>query len=65
MEKHPEAGDTSWILNEMWHVTDEYAAYTYKATLYSGPEFSAMDPGFNIAGWSVPVLGEKRRQPAL
>ena len=57
VEMHPEAGDTSWISNEMWHVTDAYAGYTYKATLYSGPEFSATDAGFDIAGWSIPVLG--------
>lgn len=57
VEMHPEPGDTSWISNEMWHVTDAYAGYTYKATLYSGPEFSSTDPGFDIAGWSMPVLG--------
>ena len=58
VEMHPEAGDTSWISNEMWHVTEQIASYTYKATLYSGPEFSSTDAGFDIAGWSVPVLGE-------
>ena len=57
VEMHPEPGDTSWISNEMWHVTEEYAGYTYKATLYSGPEFSSTDPGFDIKDWSVPVLG--------
>jgi hypothetical protein len=57
VEMHPEPGDSSWISNEMWHVTDAYAGYTYKATLYSGPEFSSTDPGFDIAGWSMPVLG--------
>ena len=58
VEMHPEAGDTSWISNEMWHVTDAYAALTYKATLYSGPEFSPTDPGFDIAGWSVEQKGD-------
>jgi len=57
VQMHPEAGDTSWISNEMWHVTEQYAGYTYKATLYSGPEFSATDPGFDIKDWSIPVLG--------
>ena len=57
VEMHPEPGDTSWISNEMWHVTEQYAGYTYKAMLYSEPEFSATDPGFDIVGWSVPVLG--------
>ena len=58
VEMHPEAGDTSWISNEMWHVTDAYAALTYKALLYSGPEFSPTDPGFGIEGWSVEQKGD-------
>ena len=58
VQMHPEPGDTSWISNEMWHVTEQYAGYTYKATLYSGPEFSATDPGFDIAGWSVEQKGD-------
>ena len=58
VQMHPEPGDTSWISNEMWHVTEQYAGYTYKATLYSGPEFSATDPGFDIGGWSVEQKGD-------
>ena len=58
VEMHPEAGDTSWISNEMWHVTEDYAALTYKALLYSGPEFSPTDPGFGIKGWSVEQKGD-------
>ena len=57
VEMHPEPGDTSWISNEMWHVTEQYAGFTYKAMLYSMPKFSPNDPGFDMKGWSVPVLG--------
>ncbi len=64
IEMHPEPGDTSWICNEMWTITAEYAALKIKATLYSGSEFSPTDEGFDIKGWSdtvpgtsVPVVG--------
>ncbi len=58
VEMHPEEGDTSWITNEMWHITLEYADLSIKAVLYTGPEFSMEDPGHDIEGWSVPVKGE-------
>ena len=58
VEMHPEPGDTSWISNEMWHVTEQIASYTYKAMLYTQPEFSATDPGQGIAGWSVEQKGD-------
>jgi len=57
IELHPEPGDTSWICNEMWTITDEYAALTIKATLYSGTEFSDEDEGIDIPGWSEYVVG--------
>ena len=57
IEMHPEPGDTSWICNEMWTITDAYAALTIKATLYSGAEFSDEDKGFDIEGWSEYVVG--------
>ena len=57
LEMHPEPGDTSWICNEMWTITDAYAALTIKATLYSGAEFSDEDEGFDIDGWSEYVVG--------
>ena len=58
VEMHPEKGDTSWISNEMWHVTDAYAGFTYKALLYTQPEFSPTDPGQAIAGWSMEQKGD-------
>ena len=57
IEMHPEPGDTSWICNEMWTITDAYAALTIKATLYSGAEFSETDEGFDVDGWSEYVVG--------
>ena len=57
IEMHPEEGDTSWICNEMWTITDAYTALTIKATLYSGTEFSEEDPGSDIPGWSEYVEG--------
>ena len=57
IEMHPEPGDTSWICNEMWTITDAYTALTIKATLYSGTEFSDEDPGIDIPGWSEYVVG--------
>ena len=57
IEMHPEPGDTSWICNEMWTITDAYAALTIKATLYSNAEFSETDEGFDIDGWSEYVVG--------
>ncbi len=57
IEMHPEPGDTSWICNEMWTITDAYTALTIKATLYSGTEFSDEDPGSDIPGWSEYVVG--------
>ena len=57
IEMHPEPGDTSWICNEMWTITDAYTALTIKATLYSGTEFSEEDPGSDIPGWSEYVEG--------
>ena len=57
IEMHPEPGDTSWICNEMWTITDKYATLTIKATLYSGAEFSETDEGFDVDGWSEYVVG--------
>ena len=57
IEMHPEPGDNSWICNEMWTITDDYAALDIKATLYSQPEFSDEDEGIDIPGWSVYVKG--------
>lgn len=57
IELHPEPGDTSWICNEMWTITDAYTALRIKATLYSGSEFSDEDPGSDIPEWSEYVVG--------
>ena len=57
IEMHPEPGDTSWICNEMWTITDAYTKLTIKATLYTQPTYSDSDPGQDIEGWSEYVVG--------
>ncbi|MBO4361804.1 MAG: InlB B-repeat-containing protein [Paludibacteraceae bacterium] len=53
-----------WQTANAWTITSELAAYTIKATLYTGPTFSASDKGADIRGWStlvgmgsIPLLG--------
>ena len=53
----PNADGTVWTCEEMWHITAEYAALTIKATMFTGSEYSATDPGADIPTWSVPVEG--------
>ncbi len=57
VQMRPNADSTIWTCEEMWHITDAYAAMQIKATTFSGPEFSATDEGKDIAGWSVNVVG--------
>lgn len=53
----PNADSTIWTCDEMWHITDAYAALQIKATMFSGPEYSPTDEGIDIPGWSVFVTG--------
>ncbi|MBR2168238.1 MAG: hypothetical protein IJ920_08030 [Paludibacteraceae bacterium] len=53
----PNADYTIWTCEEMWHITAEWAALTIKATMFTGSEYSAEDPGADIPGWSVMVQG--------
>ena len=57
IEMHPEPGDTSWICNEMWEITDKLAELQIKATLFTDSVFSETDPGHDIEGWSEMVTG--------
>ena len=50
-------GENEWTSEEMWHITDYYASLTIKTMLFSGPEFSEEDPGVDVEGWSIPVVG--------
>ena len=50
-------GENEWTSEEMWHITDYYASLTIKTMLFSGPEFSEEDPGIDVKGWSIPVVG--------
>ena len=54
---HPNADSTVWTCDEMWHITDAYAALKIKATTFTGPRFREDDPGADIDGWSEMVVG--------
>ena len=56
MKQDPE-NPNIWISEEMWTITEEWAALSIKATLMTGSEFSEYDPGADVAGWSVLVPG--------
>ena len=47
----------TWTCEEMWHITEEYAALTIKATMFTGSEYDEHDPGADIPGWSEMVRG--------
>jgi len=47
----------TWITEEMWTITDAWAALSIKATLMTGSEFSESDPGADIVGWSKRIIG--------
>ena len=53
----PSADRLTWTTEEMWTITPEWAALNIKATTFTGAEFSASDPGADIAGWSQMVSG--------
>ena len=57
IQMRPNADSTIWTCEEMWHITDAYAAMQIKATMFSGPEYSPTDEGIDIPGWSVFVTG--------
>ena len=52
-----QTGANEWTCEAMWTILPEWAAYTIKATTCTGPTFSATDPGADIDGWSVDVVG--------
>lgn len=57
IQMRPNADSTIWTCEEMWHITDAYAAMQIKATMFSGPEYSPTDEGIDIPGWSVFITG--------
>lgn len=57
VQMRPNADSTIWTCEEMWHITDQYAALQIKATLFSGASYSSSDPGVDVAGWSRMVTG--------
>ena len=59
VQMRPDADSTVWTCEEMWHITDAYAAMQIRAKIYSGSEYSATDEGINIPGWSVNIRGKE------
>lgn len=57
----PNADRTIWTTEEMWTITDAWAALTIKATMQTGPEFSETDPGMDIEDWSEMIVGNTVR----
>ena len=57
VQMRPNADSTVWTCEEMWHITDKYAAMQIRAKIYSGAEYSATDEGIDIPGWSVNIYG--------
>ena len=57
VQMRPNADSTIWTCEEMWHITDAYAALQIKAMMFSGPEYSPTDEGIAIPGWSVDIYG--------
>ena len=53
----PSDDNKTWTCEEMWHITAAYAALTVKATMFTGTEYNAQDPGADIPDWSVMVPG--------
>ena len=52
-----QTGANEWTCEAMWTILPEWAAYTIKATTCTGLTFSTTDPGADIDGWSVDVVG--------
>ena len=57
VQMRPNADSTIWTCEEMWHITDAYAALQIKAMMFSGQEYSPTDEGIAIPGWSVNIYG--------
>ena len=49
--------DDEWVTQDMWTINEGWDTLTIRATLMTGPEFREEDPGADIEGWSVDVVG--------
>ncbi len=56
--------DSTWMVEDMWYIDPAYMTLQARIMLYTGAEFSEVDPGAAIEGWSVyedataiPVVG--------
>ena len=50
--------DTTWLSEDMWTITGEYAALHIKTMLMTGQSFSETDPGAAVEGWTKWVRGD-------
>ena len=51
-----------WITEQMWTIDSTFFKLSLKATLMTCPEFSATDPGADIAGWSEMMSGQQIKE---
>lgn len=49
--------DNQWVTQDMWTIDEGWETLTIRATLMTGPEFREDDPGADVEGWSVDVVG--------
>ena len=49
--------DNQWVTQDMWTIDEGWDTLTIRATLMTGPEFREEDPGADVEGWSVDVVG--------
>lgn len=52
-----QTGPNEWTCEAMWTILEDWKDYRVKATTCTGPTFSATDPGADIDGWSVNIVG--------
>ncbi len=52
-------GEHEWTTEEMWTITDAYYALSLKVMLCTKPEFSELDTGAVVPGWSVSMTGSE------
>ena len=51
-----------WTTEQMWKIDSAFYKLSLKATLLTGPEFTASDPGVDIDGWSEMMSGAQIKE---
>ena len=54
-----QTGVHEWTTEEMWTITPAYHALSLQVKLSTQPEFSELDPGAVVTGWSVMMTGSQ------